>query len=211
MKPSEIYTKLLEYLPNNEVSVCDLKTIFCFEVSDCKFKSCFEVLDFDKIKDEYCSRTRKESLASVDAIAIDEIDENFYFVEKKSSRLFLENTLSKKSVNDYERVIEKQLGRYDLPKKYKCSCDICSDILGSIDLFDNIPHAFVYLSDIDIEEEPILEFYSKLTNLSQTSPLKTSESILLDKTQDKVKSLSCNSVYLYCKDFDAFLRGEKVY
>ena len=211
MKPSEIYTKLLEYLPNNEVTVRDLKTIFCSEVSNCKFKSCFEVLDFDKVKDEYCSRTRKESLASVDAIAIDAIDENFYFVEKKSSQLFLKNTLSKKSVNDYERVIEKQLGRYDLPKKYQCSCDICSDILGSTDLFDKISHAFVFLSDINFEENPLLEFYSKLTNLSQTSPLKISESLLLYKTQEKLKSLSCDNVYLYCKDFDAFLRGEKVY
>lgn len=64
---------------------------------------------------------------------------------------------------------------------------------------------FVFLSDIELEQEPMSEFYLKLNNLSQTSSIW----YLKEKTRNLINSVSCaNKVYLYCKDFDLLLDGE---
>lgn len=211
MKPSEVYKKLLDFCPDSEVSICDLRTVFCLNTKDCDRRSFYKSLDFDAIKDYYCSLNKKESMSSVDAIAIDIVDMNFYFVEKKSSKLFLKYGLKNVKSDQIENKMEEQLNGYDLTKKYRDSCVICSDIVGNVNLFNNLSHSFVYLSDIILEKEPVLEFYSKLDNLAQTSSsssFSVTEDVFLHKTIEKVNSLSCDSIYLYCRDFDIFLRGE---
>ena len=63
----------------------------------------------------------------------------------------------------------------------------------------------VFLSDIEIEKDPMSEFHAKLENLSETS----SVWYLKYKTQILIDSVSCvNKVYLNCKDFDLLLKGQ---
>ena len=95
MTPSLIYAKLSDYLPDNNVNICDVRTI-CKDNINCLYRSSSDTLEFDKIKEFYCSENKIESLASVDVVAVDKSDTMFYFVEKKSSILFIENNLSKK-------------------------------------------------------------------------------------------------------------------
>lgn len=203
MKPSLIYDKLSVYLPDNKVNICDVKTI-CKDNINCRYRSCFDTLEFDNIKEHYCSKNKIESLASVDVVAIDNLDTSFYFVEKKSSQLFIENSLSKLKLEKQLGAIDKQIGRYNLEKKYQNSCDICIGIVGE-ELFVLVQHMFVFLSDIEMEKDPISEFHSKLENLSETS----SVWYLKLKTRNLIDSVSCvNKVYLNCKDFDLLLKGQ---
>lgn len=203
MKPSLIYDKLSVYLPDNKVNICDVKTI-CTNNINCLYRSCFDILDFDNIKEYYCFKNRIESLASVDVVAIDNLDTSFYFVEKKSSQLFIENRLSKLKIEKQVGAIDKQIGRYNLEKKYQNSCDICIGIVGE-EFFVSVQHMFVFLSDIEIEKDPMSEFHAKLENLSETS----SVWYLKYKTQNLIDSVSCvNKVYLNCKDFDLLLKGQ---
>lgn len=194
----DFWDKALEQFPECKGCVCDFKTTFCSkpEKQDCY--STIDVLDFDKVMAKKCKGGDKHS--SVDAILPNTMQTALLFVEKKSWEKFFEH-------NFKGQLAQEKAAEYDLQGKFENSYKICCDIASDMNLFDSLPIAFLFLSDINPDIDPENSLWGNLSALATTSNDIYLRTEVLDATEKALILVACkNKHYVYCKDFDKFVK-----
>ena len=199
MKPSEIYKALLGY-KNVESDMCSQKSQ-CTIFSTCSAKSVTKVIDFDKIKDEYCKSNAIHPLwKSVDGVCAKQDDSLFLFIEKKSWLQFFVHQ------EHSEEKVSEQANDFSLNDKYEKSVEICSKITGQMNLFTEDNHAFLFFSDINPDDSPLIALQYNLNMLAGTST--DIKAFAVETTHQEIDKVKCKKRrYVFCRNFDNFIRG----
>lgn len=194
--PEELIDKLVCDWHFPFVSICQLhkpceKKPRCLQVND-KL-----LINFDDVKTTFCSEKGKPSCSSVDGLGA-----------KSGKLLFVEiegwiDFLNHNSTN-VEKKIEKQVSGYDFAKKLTDSFGICNELADDKDFLSNVKIAYIIVTDISIEENPLQSILSNLNSLGQTSS--NLESLCNKYMLAKINKISnVDTYYKSCKDFDAFV------
>ena len=196
--PADLYAKLLSDFNLLEQILCDLHKP-CNKTSGhrCSIISTHKVINFDDVKTEYQRGKKEPQKASVDGFTYK--DKLFCFVELKGWVDFLTFHINPDILITE---IEKQADKYDLNKKLTDSMLICKDIASNPELFKNNSIAFILVTDIDIDNDGTMEFYSDLMSLAETS---TNWKIVCNRElKGKLATLpsSISTYYVKCQKFD---------
>ena len=164
MNADELYKLILSKYPNiGEKIVCDLHKP-CHKQRQCPDKVTTRLIDFDEVKTEFSKVEKIAASASVDGVTYK--GQIFCFVELKGWKEFLKHNQPPTDAG-----ITEQSGKYNLKDKYECSRSICERLSGNNDLFASIENVFILVTDIDISENPLLQFQSNINALAQTSTI----------------------------------------
>lgn len=195
--PQELFDKLSSY-EKSMTNVCEIKAR-CACYHSCSQKQTAEVLDFDKVKEKYCSAKKMQNpLKSVDAVCVKGDGSLFFFVEKKSwTQFFRWNS----SCN--EQSIQDASDNFSFQKKYDDSVQICRGISECECCLTNDNHAFLFLTDVE-NEGGIQSFAANLAALATTASVLESKAV--GQSNSQLERLSCDKKrYVFCKDFDGFV------
>lgn len=193
MTAQELYDAIDRKYPGHAIlSICHLKKELCKGNYGCNTPSKIGVLDFDEIKEQYAKQIGGRTPKSVDAIC--PAGRYFCFIEVKGWKQFLKynpNATSK---------INNTANKYDLDIKFESSEKICASAAGSGFSFDNIPEAFILITDIDVDG--VNNLAQNLNLLSMNSSDRHSSCIsaaasALDKT------IKIEHYYKKCSQLDA--------
>ena len=79
---------------------------------------------------------------------------------------------------------------------------ICRDVSENANILKNVSIAFILVTDIDVDEDGTMEFYSNLMDLAETSS--DWETICNRELKDKLLSLpsDISTYYIKCQNFD---------
>ena len=82
------------------------------------------------------------------------------------------------------------------------SLSICREVAENADIFKDASIAFILVTDIDVDEDGTMEFYSNLMDLAETSS--DWETICNRELKDKLLSLpsDISTYYVKCQKFD---------
>lgn len=163
----------------------------------CDNEQHFLLLDFDDVKDCYCSLHHRESCASVDGFG--NTENCVYLIEIKGWKDFL--YYNSKNV---EQKIKKQVDRFDLQKKFLDSLSICLDISENEAFFSENKVVYVIVTDIETQKDGLKSFQANLQMLSQTSS--DWESVCNRLMKEKIAKIQgVETYYKTCQNLDAFL------
>ena len=102
-----------------------------------------------------------------------------------------------------------KLQGYDLQGKYKSTRIICEYITKEADLFLNLPHVFIFLTEFT-DKNPMGGFADMMIQLATTSS-QVDYSIqqpIVEGMRNRLQTISCsNSRYLNCMELDAFIKN----
>lgn len=200
MTPLEIYNQVLAFLGCSTTIICDLhsacskakkKTYLCTHAG-----SNFPIIDFDKVKTLADIKRGITSRKSVDALTVSFSDSFICFIELKSWDLLI-------MYNGTEDSIRQQAKRYssDLPLKLYDSIEICKEITGSRDTFDDCKILYILITDISVADDGIMAFSSDLAALAGTSSnLKELCNSLSQGIMDGITDVETR--YWECRNFD---------
>lgn len=149
-------------------TICNLHKPCVLSETNCLNRNFQQVIDFDKVKDYYCSENKIESCASVDAISSGK--NILYFIEIKGWKEYLNWNTGKIS----SKKIDNQINRYNLEGKLRDSLFILSSILKDEAIenekkFKAQPKQYILVTDIYVESEPINSFAMNLAFLAAFS------------------------------------------
>lgn len=199
--PSDLYAKLLSDFNLTELTICDLHKP-CNKVGGhrCATVMTHKMIDFDKVKIEYQRGKVEPQKASTDGFTYK--DHLFCFVELKGWADFL---VFHTNLATLQSEIEEQADKYDLNKKLTDSMLICTNIALNKDIFKNAQIAFILVTDIDIDNDGAMEFYSDLTSLAETST--NWELVCNRELKGKLSTLpsEVSTYYIKCQKFDETL------
>ncbi len=203
MAPKELYSHLESVYPQTQYSLCELHEL-CQGQKKCQVLITTSVLNFDKIKEKFDIQngyTRNGSFEhkSVDAVCY--TDSRFCFVELKGWVRVLEG----KQV--YYRIdAAMQVENYDLKRKFEDSQYICSNIMGTPNLFLSVPNIFILVTDIAVEEDAMGYIAENLFALAQTTSQwhPYCNQAMVDHLKKQLPSVE--KYYICCQNFDAFIR-----
>lgn len=163
MTPSELYSFIKREFPCCHVeSVCKTETT-CSREGFCDNMQCHAAIDFDRVKDTFCSGRKGDVPASVDAVCVGEVGKYFCFVELKGWRRYIDNLSRQK------RTISETAAKYNLSGKLADSQRLCMQIVDDEDLFAHMPVVFLLVTDISVDADGIGAFGEMLSYLSSSS------------------------------------------
>lgn len=199
MTPHDLYQKLLSDYPTTEHILCDLHKPCIPKEHRCDVVLTHRLINFDQVKDEYIRNTKQQNKSSVDGYTYKEA--LHCFVELKGWKKFLEFHTNSVTLES----IKKQANKYDLNKKLIDSIQICTDISKDNDLFHSNAVAFVLVTDIAIQNDGIVGFWSNLGHLAETSA--QWEHICNEELRNRLSSLPSNvsTYYVNCQEFETLL------
>lgn len=154
----KIYEQIKEYASLEDNVFCDLHK--CDIPDKCKRKQKYSMLNFDKVKDAYCSNKGISPCKSADGLSYN-CNGILFVIEIKGWELY--NKYSKPKT---EQEVKDKVGEYGLSVKLSDSLTICKDVLGGK---EEIIVPLVYLVVSDIRNEGIECFASNLSLLAETS------------------------------------------
>lgn len=153
-----IYEYIKEYATLEDNVFCDLHK--CASPDKCNHKQNHCMLNFDRVKDTYCSSKVITSYKSADGLTYNN-NGILFVIEIKGWELY--NKYSKPKT---EQEVKDKVGEYGLSVKLSDSLIICKDVLGKLgEVFVPI----VYLVVSDIKNEGIESIASNLSLLAETS------------------------------------------
>lgn len=199
--PTDLYSKFLSDYKLSELILCDLHKPCNKALGHrCSTVLTHKVINFDNVKTEYQRGKNSPQKASVDGFTYK--DKLFCFVELKGWTDFLTFHTNPDTL---KTEIKEQADKYDLNKKLIDSMLICQDVAGNTNLFNDNSAAFILVTDIDVDEDGTMEFYSDLMSLSETST--NWEVICSRELKGKLSVLpsSINTYYIKCQHFDKTL------
>ena len=154
----EIYEYIKNYAMLGDKVFCDLHK--CASPDKCGHKQNHCMLNFDEVKDAYCSNKGITPCKSVDGLTYNN-NGILFVIEIKGWELY--NTYSKPKT---EQEVKDKVGEYGLSVKLSDSLIICKDVLGKQ---GEIIVPIVYLVVSDIKNEGIESIASNLSLLAETS------------------------------------------
>lgn len=196
--PAELYAKLISDFDLPEHILCDLhKPCNKSNGHRCRSVMAYPMIDFDEVKTEYQRGKSGNPKSSVDGFTFKK--QLCCFVELKGWADFL--TFHTNS-DTLQAEIEEQADKYDLNKKMMDSLSICREVAENADIFKDASIAFILVTDIDVDEDGTMEFYSNLMDLAETSS--DWETICNRELKDKLLSLpsDISTYYVKCQKFD---------
>ncbi len=153
-----IYEYIKKYATLEDNVFCDLHK--CASPDKCNHKQNHCMLNFDRVKDTYCSSKVITSYKSADGLTYNN-NGILFVIEIKGWELY--NKYSKPKT---EQEVKDKVGEYGLSVKLSDSLIICKDVLGKLgEVFVPI----VYLVVSDIKNEGIESIASNLSLLAETS------------------------------------------
>lgn len=205
MTPREVYNAVASH-PSAKIStICDVKA-FCMGYITCSKKSNHKIVDFDDLAKDYGSINKCDTPSSVDALALVLDESQLVLIEKKTWEQWFAH-LTDYEKKDSNSAINKKIGGYQLDKKYEGTQIVINQIVKESNLFDNLPHSFVFLSELS-ENDAMIDLAGMLSSLAFTSS-KIDYSIrkqIVGEMKKHVKSSGCgNSRYLNCMELDDYL------
>lgn len=212
MTPIDVYNAVAGYNGVFISTICDVKAQ-CVQYASCSSKSTSSILDFDKTAETY--KTEKGLLntpPTVDAIAIDSSNSLLILIEKKTWGAFFIRP-QKGVVGNLQSAALAKIPSYNLQGKYQSTRDICEHITNVPDLFDSLPHVFVFLTELS-DEDPTGGFATMMGNLASTSSIVDyqTQKILVGAMTSHLATVSCsNSRYLYCQELDDFIKDPNTF
>ena len=196
--PSELYKKLISDFLLSENILCDLhKPCNKAKGYRCSSTMTHRMIDFDKVKTEHQRGKSGSPKSSVDGFTYKE--RLYCFVELKGWADFLTFHTNPATL---QVEIEEQAGKYDLEKKLLDSMSICMEVSENANIFEEASIAFILVTDIDVDEDGTMEFYSDMMGLAETPS--NWEVICNRELKDRLSSLPPNirTYYLKCQKFD---------
>lgn len=158
MVAKDLYELILSKYPDiGEYDICDLHKP-CSKTRGCTTPASHSCIDFDKVETEF--DRGKSSRPSVDAVTY--AGDQFCFIEIKGWKEFL-----KWHVPDINKI--QTQSQYDFKGKFETSRDICIGIADATKLFDTIQAIFILVTDIDVNENAMQNFYANLMSLATTA------------------------------------------
>lgn len=153
-----IYEYIKKYATLEDNVFCDLHK--CASPDKCNHKQNHCMLNFDRVKDTYCSSKVITSYKSADGLTYNN-NGILFVIEIKGWELY--NKYSKPKT---EQEVKDKVSEYGLSVKLSDSLIICKDVLGKLgEVFVPI----VYLVVSDIKNEGIESIASNLSLLAETS------------------------------------------
>lgn len=169
----------------------------------CGTESKLHAINFDAVKERYCSHKQLSSLSSVDAVM--HKSDLFLFVEIKSWRNFEQYFIEPAdSEAERRRKIEEKAKKFKLKKKVEESMTICCDVFKDEHLFDDMPVLYVLLTDIDTVVDPLDRFRARLGTLSYKAVNMLNFN---DASVAELKKVGMGARYVCCREFDNFYAG----
>ena len=196
--PAELYIKLISDFSLSERILCDLhKPCNKSNGHRCGSVMTYPIIDFDEVKTEYQRGKSGNPKSSVDGFTFK--NQLCCFVELKGWADFLAFHTNPDTL---QTEIEELADKYDLNKKLVDSMSICRDVSENANIFKNVSIAFILVTDIDVDEDGTMEFYSNLMDLAETSS--DWETICNRELKDKLLSLpsDISTYYIKCQNFD---------
>lgn len=173
---------------------CPTSAFFCGKESK------IPALNFDAVKETYCSKTRTSSVPSVDAVLYK--GNRFVFLEIKSWQNFERYQIKPgDSQATIQRKIADKATGFRLKPKVESSMEICRNITKDVHLFEQMPVTYVLVTDVDTVADPLARFRSRLRALAYKSvyiPLFNSASMA------QLTTVGMDVRYVFCRNFDDF-------
>lgn len=181
--------------------LCRLHSL-CQNGDCCLSPSAVPVINFDKIKEDYCRRLGIIQMPpSVDAVTISHSGATFCFVELKSWVKYL---IYSKDVDGQS--IERQVRRYHFREKLEASMAICTE-MSDPDFFRVNDYAYLIVTDAeaDIKVDAARSFAMAMFTLAETSSRKWRPQCA-DATQRAISKFRGIKVrHVSCQEFDKVL------
>ena len=197
-KPAELYAKLISDFDLPEHILCDLhKPCNKSNGHRCRSVMAYPIIDFDEVKTEYQRGKSGNPKSSVDGFTYK--NQLCCFVELKGWADFL---AFHTNLDTMQEEIEAQADKYDLNKKLMDSLSICREVAENADIFKDASIVFILVTDIDVDEDGTMEFFSDLMELAETSS--DWKVVCNRELKDRLSSLPSNisTYYIKCQKFD---------
>lgn len=207
-KAQRLCLRLMRYASLTPTSVCMLheaepKTPCPQSKYFCGMESSILAINFDAVKERYCTQNHLSSLSSVDAVMHNR--DLLLFVEIKSWKNFEQYQIKPTdSEADRRRKIEEKAKKFKLKKKVEESMTICCDVAKDKNLFDNLRVLYVLMTDIDTVVDPLDRFRARLGTLSYKA---VNMLHFNDTSVAELKKVGMSARYVYCRQFDDFYKG----
>lgn len=204
MTAKDIYNAVLNFSEVNPQCICFLH--HPCQGGFCADQQKLPVIDLDAVKTKWNKQKGMPSSASVDALAC--ATQHLCFVELKGWTEFLKHhgldkpeEMTDKEKEKANKAIDKQVGKYKLQKKLLDSVMICEDISGQKDILNSISVAFLLVTDISLEDDPLQHLQQQLMMLASTS---TDWKKVCAEQMKKVleHQIDIQSLFIECKNFD---------
>ena len=196
--PAELYAKLISDFHLSEHILCDLhKPCNKSGGHRCASVLTYRMIDFDTVKTEVHKGKSGSPKSSVDGFTYK--NQLYCFVELKGWVDFLKFHTDPTTL---EVEIREQAESYDLNKKLIESMSVCREISGNAEIFKDANIAFILVTDIDVDEDGTMEFFSDLMELAETSS--DWKVVCNRELKDRLSSLPSNisTYYIKCQKFD---------
>lgn len=199
--PAELYAKLISDFDLPEHILCDLhKPCNKSNGHRCRSVMAYPIIDFDEVKTKYQRGKSGNPKSSVDGFTYK--NQLYCFTELKGWADFLAFHTNPDTMQEE---IEAQAGKYDLNKKMMDSLSICREVSENENIFKDASIAFILVTDIDVDEDGTMEFYSDLIDLAETSS--DWQVICNRKLKGKLLTLpsDISTYYVKCQKFDEIM------
>lgn len=196
--PAELYAKLISDFDLPEHILCDLhKPCNKSNGHRCRSVMAYPIIDFDEVKTKYQRGKSGNPKSSVDGFTYK--NQLYCFAELKGWADFLAFHTNPDTMQEE---IEAQADKYDLNKKLMDSLSICREVAENTDIFKDASIAFILVTDIDVDEDGTMEFFSDLMELAETSS--DWKVVCNRELKDRLSSLPSNisTYYIKCQKFD---------
>lgn len=199
---AELYSELISDFALSEYVICDLHKP-CNKPSSghrCSMALSHKLIDFDKVKAEYCKRKGESPNASTDGFTYKK--HLYCFVELKGWADFLKYHIDPSTL---EAEIKEQAEKYNLGKKLSDSMFVCKCVAENENIFKDAAIAFILVTDIDTGIDGPTELYADLMSLAET-PTNWLE-VCNRELKGKLEALptDINTYYTKCQDFDEII------
>ncbi len=196
--PAELYAKLISDFDLPEHILCDLhKPCNKSNGHRCRSVMAYPIIDFDEVKTKYQRGKSGNPKSSVDGFTYK--NQLYCFAELKGWADFLAFHTNPDTMQEE---IEAQADKYDLNKKLMDSLSICWEVAENADIFKDASIVFILVTDIDVDEDGTMEFFSDLMELAETSS--DWKVVCNRELKDRLSSLPSNisTYYIKCQKFD---------
>lgn len=196
--PAELYAKLISDFDLPEHILCDLhKPCNKSNGHRCRSVMAYPIIDFDEVKTKYQRGKSGNPKSSVDGFTYK--NQLYCFAELKGWADFLAFHTNPDTMQEE---IEAQADKYDLNKKLMDSLSICREVAENADIFKDASIVFILVTDIDVDEDGTMEFFSDLMELAETSS--DWKVVCNRELKDRLSSLPSNisTYYIKCQKFD---------
>lgn len=163
MTTQEILTTIENFLPSAaNATLCRIEK-GCKTVPQCSSESTYVVIDFDHVKDAFCTK-RSAPLSSVDALTVTPVSHTLLLVEIKSWKKVAIHPISKEEADDESLKQTAEKFKRKLSKKIRDSFIILNDLTKLPYPIESLNWAVVFVSDLDTE--PLYQLSANISALA---------------------------------------------